>query len=269
GVGGAAAPPRMFGARLAGDAVGALVPSARLAGEPLRVALVRGGGATTSAATAGVALDRLLELIGNMLAVLAYVAVFAGSRGATHAPWALALAMLVLLAMLAMPLRDLRRGRPPFGVLRRVAPLRLTARLQPWLAGLARVEQHVGAIVRDQPSRLLAGLALTLAVELLIIAQYHALLTAFGVGLDLPALLLVLMTGGLANAAPTPAGLGAMEAAQVMAVGAATGRPELGFVVGVIVRLHSLLLLAAGGVALVWLGAAPRAARADAERAVG
>jgi uncharacterized protein (TIRG00374 family) len=270
GVGGETAPARMFGARLAGDAVGALVPSARLAGEPVRIALVRGARTPTAAAAAGVALDRLLELVGNMLAVLAYVAVFSWSRGATHAPWALALTMLVLLVMLAFPLRDLRRGRPPFGLLRRFAPQRFSARVQPWLAGLARVEQHVGEMVRAQPRRLLAGLLLTIVIELVIVAQYHALLAAFGVRLELPALLLVLLSGGLANAAPTPAGLGAMEAAQVVAVGAATGRPELGFIVGVIVRLHSLLLLAAGGAALVWLGIAPRAAaRADAERVIG
>lgn len=270
GVGGAAAPPRLFGARLAGDAVGALVPSARLAGEPVRIALLRGRGSSTAAVAAGVALDRLLELIGNMLAVVVYVAVFAWSRGTTHAPWALALGMLVLLAMLAFPLNDLRRGRTPFGVGRRLLPARLLARLQPWLAALARVERHVGTMVRTQPRRLLAGLALTLAIELLIVAQYHALLAAFGVALELPALLLVLLSGGLANAAPTPAGLGALEAAQVVAIGAATGQPELGFVVGVIVRLHSLLLLAAGGAALLCLGMAPRAAaRAGVERAAG
>jgi uncharacterized protein (TIRG00374 family) len=74
-VGGCPSLGRLVAARLAGDAVGSLVPSAKLAGEPLRVALARGGETTTTQSTAGVAIDRLLELIGNMLAVVTYVAV--------------------------------------------------------------------------------------------------------------------------------------------------------------------------------------------------
>src|SRR5262245_46390146 len=63
---------RCVAARLAGDAVGSLVPSAKLAGEPLRIGTVRASGASLAAATAGVALDRMVELIGNTVAVLGY-----------------------------------------------------------------------------------------------------------------------------------------------------------------------------------------------------
>jgi len=269
-VGGAVAPSRLFAARLAGDAVGSLVPSARLAGEPVRVALVRGRGVSTTAAAAGVALDRLLELTGNMFAVIAYVAVFATVRGPGRAPWALAVVMLALLVALAAALRSLARGRPPLRWLYGARARRAAPRLTRWLDALARVEALLGDAVRAQPRRLLLGLALTLGIELLILAQYHAMLGAFGIALDLPTLVLVLLGGALANTAPTPAGLGALEAVQVVAVGAATGQPALGFVVAVIVRLHTLLLLAAGGVALLWFGLAPGAAgRAGAERAIG
>ena len=45
-----------------------------------------------------------------------------------------------------------------------------------------------------------------------------------------------------------------LEAAQVAVVGAAAGRPDIGFVVGVIVRLHETLLLALGLLVLSYQG---------------
>src|SRR5215470_3505004 len=114
-VGGRPPLAQLVAARLAGDAVSALVPSARLAGEPVRVALARGGG-STARSTAAVAIDRILEVIGNMLAVVAYAAIFCTVRGASwggSAPLALAAAMLLpLAAMAVLVVRLRRRGRP-------------------------------------------------------------------------------------------------------------------------------------------------------------
>ncbi|MEO8605914.1 MAG: lysylphosphatidylglycerol synthase transmembrane domain-containing protein [bacterium] len=269
-VGGGAAPARLLGARLAGDAVGALLPSAKLAGEPLRIALVRGGGASGSAAAAGVAVDRLLEIIGNMLAVIIYVAIFAADRGSARAPWALAAGMVVLLLLLFPALRDLARGRRPLIWLHGARARRLAPRRESWFDALARVEGHMMRIFQAHPRQVLAGVGLSLLTELLIVFQYRALLSAFGVQVDLPALLLVLIGGGLANIAPTPAGLGAMEALQVVLAGASMGRPDLGFVIGVLVRLHETLLLLAGLLALACFGGAAVApARRAVERVAG
>jgi len=269
-VGGGAAPARLLGARLAGDAVGALVPSARLAGEPLRIALVRATGIPSSAAAAGVTVDRLLEVIGNMLAVIVYVGIFAWGRGAAQAPWALAAGMLALLVLLSVTLRDLARGRRPLIWLHGPRARRAAPRRQHWFDALARVEGYVMQVFQAHPGQVLAGVTLSLVIELLVVLQYRALLAAFGVALDLPALVLVVLGGGLANVVPTPAGLGALEAIQVLMVGASTGRADLGFVVGVIVRLHETLLLAVGLAALAWFGgAAALAPRAAAPRSVG
>lgn len=259
---------RCVTARLAGDAVGALVPSAKLAGEPLRVGLVCTSGAPVSAATAGVTLDRMLEIVGNSLAVVAYVGVLLLTREhelGGYAPVGLGLTMLVLLAAICSPVVAARRGYHPFGlahVLRaRVASPRLTR----WFDGLVRVEAHLARIFRSHPRIMIAGLAATVLTELLIIAQYHVLLAAFGIQLGLPTLLLVLLGGGLSRAIPTPAGLGALEATQTVLVGAASGRPDLGFLVAIIVRLHETFLLAIGLAALSLHGIArPRAPLAAA-----
>ncbi|MGH7788775.1 MAG: lysylphosphatidylglycerol synthase domain-containing protein, partial [Candidatus Binatia bacterium] len=145
----------------------------------------------------------------------------------------------------------------------------LLPRLAPALDGLERVEVHLGELLRQQPRALLLGVALSLLIELLIVLQYHVLLGAFGVSLALPTLLLVLLGGGLANAAPTPAGLGALEAAQVALVGLASGRPDIGLVVGVIVRLHETLLLGIGLAALSYQGVSLARLRLGVQRAAG
>lgn len=264
------APPltRLAAARLAGDAVGALLPLTRVGGDPLRAVLVRDAAPSLAAAGAGVAIDRLLELIGNMVAVIAYVTVFALTRAdATQAPRSLGIAMAVLLVVIAVQLFALARGHRPLAPLYGGRVRRLAPRLTPWFDGLRHVEDHLQTFFQAHRRAFVAGLACAVATELLILAQYHALLAAFGIALDLPVLLLVLLGGGLARAVPMPAGLGALEAAQVLVVGASTGRADLGFVVGVLVRLHETLLLLIGLAALAWCGASPARQAAVAREA--
>jgi uncharacterized protein (TIRG00374 family) len=262
---------RLVSARLAGDAVGALVPSAKLAGDPVRVAIGHGTESSTARSAAGVAIDRLLEVIGNLLAVIAYVAVFAVSRGAAPAgktPAVLAGVMVLLLIGLTALVVRLRRGGRPLAPLYGARARAVAPRLGAWMDGLRTMEDHLVQFFREHRRAFLIGLLGSLAIEALIVVQYHALLAAFGVALEVPTLLLVLLGSGLAHAAPAPAGLGALEAAQVAIVGAAVGRPDLGFVVGVIVRLHETLLLAIGLLVLSYEGmsvARIRAARPRAE----
>jgi uncharacterized protein (TIRG00374 family) len=256
-------------ARLAGDAVGTLVPSAKLAGEPVRMALVRAAGVSGTEAAAGVALDRILELIGNILVALVYVAVFAFTQtlGAQHGtPLVLIGAMFAGLAALTLPLLMLRRGKRPFAFLDGERARRALPRLSPWFEGLRRSEDRLIDLFRRHPRIIPLGIVASLAIEALIIVEYHYLLKAFGLDLELPTLLLVLLGSGIARAAPTPAGLGALEAGQVTLLALAAGEPSTGFVVGIVLRLHETLLIAAGLMALSWRGvslARLRAMRAE------
>jgi uncharacterized protein (TIRG00374 family) len=258
---GAATPlPRLAAARLAGDGVAALLPLARVSGDPLRAVLARTGDTRLSSATAGVAIDRLLELLGNLLAVVAYVGVFSVAtvdRAAPRASLAVGAAVLVPLALLALLVVQLARGNRPLAPLYGPRARRWAPRHGHWLDGLRRVEEHLAGFFRAHRLTFLVGLGGTVLIELLVILQYRALLGAFGVELALPALLMVLLGGGVARALPTPAALGALEAAQVLVVGASTGRADLGFVVGVIVRLHETLLILVGLATLSALGFSP------------
>jgi len=261
---------RLVVARLAGDAVGALVPSAKLAGEPLRVALARDANTSTAQSTAGVALDRFMEIIGNTVAVLAYAVVFYAMRGTASTgagPLMVAGTMAILLGALTALAIRLRRGHRPLAPLYGERARRWAPRFGAWMDGVRVVEDHVVSFFHQHPRVFVIGLFASVVIEALTVLQYHALLTAFGIALDLPTLCLVLLGGGIARAVPVPAGLGALEATQVAVVGAAVGQPALGFVIGIVVRLHETLLLALGLVALAYRGISPARLRLSAPQA--
>ena len=238
-----AAPPasRFVAARLSGDAVGSVLPGGRIGGDPLRAALVYGDGVGGTQAGAGVAIDRIMEMLGNTLCAIAYVSVFAVTHTFEAAPRAvpvLIASLCALLVGLALPLALLRRGIRPLQPLYRAGAWAGLVRGQRWVGPLQRMEDHLIRFVANDPAACVWGVLGSLAIEALVIVEMRLLFTAFGVLVDLPTLLLALVATGLARAVPTPAGLGALEAGQVAVLGVAMGRPDIGFVAGILLRLH-------------------------------
>jgi hypothetical protein len=70
--------------------------------------------------------------------------------------------------------------------------------------------------------------------------------------------MVVIVTGGLARSVPIPAGLGALEASEVALLAVAAGDAGLGFLVGVILRLHEVFWSLIGFGALAASGSAGR-----------
>lgn len=237
---------RFAAARLAGDAVGNLVPSAGLAGDSVRAAIISARGVEGAVATAGVALDRVLETTSNILCALLYVSVFSMTHQGEGSVSAVAIVLVVALAALGVPLVMLRRGQRPLWIIYTL----LGERQPPWLAAVRRTEGHLIRVFQEHPSALMLGLLLSFGVEALVLCQYHFLLSAFGIAADLPTLMLVLVGTGMARAVPTPAALGTLEGGQVAVFALAEGAPAIGFVSGMIIRMHETLMMLAGLVAL-------------------
>ena len=254
-----AAPPprlrRLVAARLAGDAVGALLPGGKLGGDPVRIALTAGDGRGGVRASAGVAIDRVMELISNSVCGLVYLSVFSLSRGgiAPTVPLVLLTTLVVPLLGLLTLVGVLRAQRRPFTP----AVVRLAARIPRLRGALAAVEQTEDVLIaffRDHPWRFVLGVLGSLLIEVGILVEYHFLLAAFGIVLDVPTLLAVVMASGLTHIVPTPAGVGALEAGEVAVLGLASGRPDLGFVVGMVLRLHEVLWTVVGLLVLLVRG---------------
>jgi uncharacterized protein (TIRG00374 family) len=258
---GASAPLRRFvAARIGGDALGSLLPGGRIGGDPYRIALLYSQGVPGVSATAGVAADRMLEMTGNVVAAIAYVWIYSATRTREISPALLVTLLIFLGAMVAM-VTGLWLARHPFSpILESLLPK--TARLQLLINSVRRTEDALANFLREHPATCLAGLAMSLLIELIIVVEYHFLFRTFGLSIDVPTILLVLLGGGLSRAIPTPAGLGALEVSQVSVLAFTSGRPDVGFVVGLILRLHETFWLVLGLAAVSAYGLTPRRARA-------
>jgi len=243
---------RLVAARLAGDAAGSLLPAGRIGGDPVRIALVYGGGLGGAEASAGVAIDRIMEVIGNSVSAVVYVTVFAVAHTSDSARAAgiLIATLLLALAALVVPLETMRRGMTPLGPLYGWAKRHGSPRVLQGAESLQRVEAHVVRLLREDLLTFTRGVGASLLIDGVVIIEYYFLLAAFGVRVALPTLLMVLVATGLARVVPTPGGLGAIEASEVTVLAVAAGRPDVGFVIGILVRLHETLWGAIGLVVL-------------------
>jgi uncharacterized membrane protein YbhN (UPF0104 family) len=157
----------------------------------------------------------------------------------------------------------LRRGFRPLRILygralRSRRAVRDHSGLRRALDAIERGERHVAELLRDRPSTFALGLVVSLATEAIVIAEYHMLLQSFDISLSLPILLMSLVTIGMTRAVPTPGAVGALEVAQVTLFRLATGQGAVGFVVGIVFRLHETLWTAAGLAVLLFEGVSVR-----------
>ena len=245
---------RFVQARLAGDSVGTIIPG-KVAGDPIRVALMSSPGVETARITAGVAADRVVEWLASALCAILYVTVFSVTRtGPTGLRTSVLLAGLAVgLVALAIPLVMLRGGRRPFAPFYQGAS-RPDGAQSTWRDVMRRTEDHLGRLLREHPGVFASGLVMSFAIEAIVVLEYHYLLAAFGVTLALPVLFIVLFGSGVAQLIPTPVNLGGLEGSQVVVLTAAGGGPALGLLIGTVLRLHNTLWVCIGLAVLVWRG---------------
>ena len=264
---------RLIGARLAGETVGVLMPSAKVMGDPIRISLVHDRGQSLVSVSAGVALDRLCELVGNVIAATVYVLVFIIDRkdGVDGAAGNVLISVTFLSAAVALPVGMLWYGISPLGPLFWILDGRVGPRWMRWLGGAQAAERRIMGVFRDHPRTLVAGVAMSLMIESLVVIEYGLLLRMCGITLPLSTLLLAMLLGGLSRSLPSPAALGTFEASQVAALTIAGQPAAAGLAVGLIIRLHEVLLVAAGLIVCVARGVSPSSLRrlAPADGGVG
>lgn len=242
---------RVLAYRAAGQAVGTLVPSARLGGDPLRVWLLVRGSTPPAAALASVAVDRGLEM-GSSAGFTVFFALILLRQGvpALHGPVVSALLGALAIAVgLGMTVRRLRRHAGLVtALLRRTGLGRLRA-IHGRTAVLVEAETAASVLVeRTRP--LSHGFLLGVLGNLLTPLEYWFLLTAFGLPSDGVAVVAAIFATGAAHSMPVPAGVGVLEGAQMWLFGMLGYPPEVGLAVGFAVRVRELAWVAPGVVVL-------------------
>jgi uncharacterized protein (TIRG00374 family) len=248
--------------RAAGQSLSALIPSAKLGGEPLRAYLLLRDGVPGATAIASVAVDRTLEMgAGAAFACLfAALLIQRGVPALEGAFVSVTLGAAALALGIAVSVRRLRRRSGVVTAVARATGLDRLQVVQARLDVLGEAEEAARALVA-QPGRLGRAFGMGLAVNLLVLVEYHLLLAAFGLPDGPLAVVAAVFATGAAHSLPVPAAVGTLEGAQMFLFGTLGHPPEVGLAVGLAVRLRELVWIAPGLVYLLVRGVA-RAARA-------
>jgi len=245
---------------LAGRAVGSLIPSGTLGGEPVRAHLLTASGVPAARAAGAVALDRALELAGNTLGGPAYVGVALALGAASTAGMLVAGGFaLTGFAALVLVYARARRGRAALAPLAarplRFLPARWRLRLD---AEAARADRALQDVLIAHPTLVPVGLGLSLAIEVLHVVELVVLFAVFALAVPLPLVLVSAVGIGVAHAVPVTAALGTLEATQV-GLFTMGGEPlATGVAVALILRLAETVWILVG---LACLAARPGARR--------
>lgn len=234
-------------------------------GEPLQVFhLQRRYGTSFTHATASVIMDKLLELLANfvLLSVGLTAILQAGLFSANGSSSRLSLAALVVVCLWPpLHILLLYRKRYPLSAVLRAIPF-LKKDSKP-IRFIAASERLAGTFCRRHFRSLLVAIGISLAAASGMVAEF-ALITRF-LEIDLPfwQTLAAWTAGWLALLAPLPAGVGALEATEVLALGAfgVPGAAALG--VTLVMRGRDVLV---GGLGLLIAGRTIRQYRANRSR---
>jgi uncharacterized protein (TIRG00374 family) len=245
--------------RLTAFGISYFTPGPHLGGEPYQVyAVVRRHRTPLPVAIAAVTLDKLLEMLLNFSFLVGGVLVLLLHRRGL-APWLeqqLTLYALLLLALPAGLLAGLALGRRPLsallGLLDRLAQHRPGGVFIPpnWQNAVRRSEEQTGLLCRRHPRALLAAAGVSVLSWIGLIGEFWLLTRVLGLQLTVIDAATALVAARIAILLPLPAGLGALEASQALAMQSLGLDPGIGVAISLLLRARDVLLALLG----LWIG---------------
>jgi len=256
----------MSASRAAGYSVSALVPSAKLGGEPLRAWLAVQHRVPAPQSIASVAADRTLELGANWMfaAVFATLLAQQGVPALRGAMVTVCSAVVGLVVGIVLTVRRLRRGQGLLTAVARGTRLDRFALVRRRMQTLTDAETALRVLVAE-PGRMAVAFGIGLAANVVVLLEYWLLLTAFGLPATPVAVVAAIFATGAAHSMPVPGGVGVLEGGQMWLFSTLGYSPDVGLAVGLVVRLREVMWTLPG---LLYLAAytvrrsaaAPRAA---------
>ena len=244
----------LTGYRLASFGVTYFTPGPQFGGEPLQVYLLKQRETVpTEVAAASVAVDKLLELLANFSFLLVGVmVVFFSDVLSSSTRTELLILPASLLVFPLTYLVALWYDRRPISWLSGNLTARFPrmARLKVADQAIRGTEDQVARFCKENPIALLAAALLSIFIWVLMVFEFSLMVRFLGVHLNLFQVLTALTAARIAFLLPLPAGLGSLEAGQVMAMGLIGVNPVLGLSLSLFIRVRDVFL---GGVGL-WLG---------------
>jgi uncharacterized protein (TIRG00374 family) len=244
----------LTGYRLAGFALSYFTPGTQFGGEPLQVLLLQQRHKVSSpVAVSSVYLDKLLEVLSNFtfLVIGLFVLFQHGLISKLPNTW-LAVLIPVVLLFPAAHLIALWRGRRPLGALIRkmcqIFPrVRLFCRIHD---SVYQAEEEIMIFSRQKPLVLIHSLAISTLVWAMMILEFGLVYRFLGARFSLMEVIIAMVLARFSFLVPVPAGLGALEGSQVLAMELLGVNPATGVAACLWIRLRDITL----GLIGVWIG---------------
>lgn len=243
--------------RLIAATVSLLTPGPQFGGEPAQVfLLVRKSRVAAPQAIASVALDRMLELAVNLAVLTGGIlySLWSGALGPALDGRVILFALLPLAAPLIFLIVLWWQGRflsSLAGGLTPRLPVGWQARSAPLLAALGAGEAQIHAMLRRNPRLVWVGLLVTGFNWLVLLADFWLATRLVGLELGFAQYVGFVVAARIAILLPIPAGLGALEASQVLAAQLLGLPPTAGLALVLLFRFRDLALIV-WGLGLAW-----------------
>jgi uncharacterized protein (TIRG00374 family) len=243
----------MFTYRLAAFGISYFTPGSQVGGEPYRVYLLKNRCSVPgSQAAASVTLDKLFELLAGLIFLITGVIVALGNGllAEMPVPGTILVGLGLLLASLSYVFW-LWQGRAPLSSLgERLSAYQPGTRLKRrFIPFLSSTEREISKLLHQKPLEMLSVMGLSVLIPLLMLAEYWLTLTFLGQNFGLGGSLVALTAARLAFLTPLPAGVGALEASQVLAMQALGADPALGLGLSLLIRARDISFAGVG----LWL----------------
>ena len=245
----------LAGYRLAGFGITYFTPGPQLGGEPLQVYLLNHREQVPiTTAVASVTLDKLLELLSNFtFLVIGVATILASGILGEGSNYYFLLLPIGLLCLPAGYLLALWNGRQPVTKLisRLADRIPGSHRLTKWSVTLQTAEEEAGRFFHSHPVTILAALSLSLLIWVLLVLEFGLALRFLGLSLSLAEVITLMTAARLAFLVPIPAGIGALETGQMLAMGLIGASPVIGISLSLMIRVRDAAL---GALGLWWGG---------------
>ena len=240
----------LMGYRMGANTLSYITPGPQFGGEPFQAhCLAARHRVPAETATASVVVDRLVELLGNLIFLsLAGLFVLPALMAGTHALLPVAVALFGVVFFIGGLLYTVAAGGRPFSRLagRAVSWIGRAQRTGRLVAFLRAGESEAAGILTD---RLWGWYALGGLFQWSgFLAELWLIYAFMGMPLGLAGLLTVAVAARLAFLLPLPGGLGALEAGQMLAITSLGGDPAVAVAACGIMRVRDLVIISSGGV---------------------
>ena len=237
---------RLMGYRLTAFAISYFTPGSHFGGEPYQVfAVSHFHNVPVPISLAAITLDKLLEMLINLAVLVAGALILIAMQSglAPWIEWQIALYALLLLAVPTSLLIALWRGRHPLtGVIQFVSKIiRRPLQKSGWAQTIQQSEVQAIWLCRGHPRMVGLAFLITIFTWVGVIWEYWLLTNMLGLSLSTQQLVASLVAARIAILLPVPAGLGALEAGQMLAMESLGLDPNVGVAIAVVIRARDVV----------------------------